>query len=326
MAAPNTTSKGVVPASAGVFPGSRSPTQGTPSRPRQRGGVPCVLSQVSVAMMSSPPARGCSHLDQRGRPDPHVVPASAGVFRGSPSAQPRRRGRPRQRGGVPARTRVLGDGAPSSPPARGCSGPGRRPAGHRAVVPASAGVFRCCGFWWRYVAGRPRQRGGVPAYTPGLDSQAESSPPARGCSVPCRWFASAWGVVPASAGVFRTSSVTRWPRLGRPRQRGGVPQGGAVMPVTQPSSPPARGCSGQHRPVVVRTGVVPASAGVFRSCSHRSTRRSRRPRQRGGVPTSLPTGRPSRSSSPPARGCSGLEHASTPGGGVVPASAGVFRT
>ena len=188
----------VVPASAGVFPGSRSPTQGTPSRPRQRGGVPCVLSQVSVAMMSSPPARGCSHLDQRGRPDPHVVPASAGVFRGSPSAQPRRRGRPRQRGGVPARTRVLGDGAPSSPPARGCSGPGRRPAGHRAVVPASAGVFRCCGFWWRYVAGRPRQRGGVPAYTPkpsrprqrggvpflagGSRRLGVSSPPARGCS------------------------------------------------------------------------------------------------------------------------------------------------
>ena len=172
----------VVPASAGVFPGSRSPTQGTPSRPRQRGGVPCVLSQVSVAMMSSPPARGCSHLDQRGRPDPHVVPASAGVFRGSPSAQPRRRGRPRQRGGVPARTRVLGDGAPSSPPARGCSGPYPCTRGRCTVVPASAGVFRTGPSTCGSSSGRPRQRGGVPLLWFLVAICRRSSPPARGCS------------------------------------------------------------------------------------------------------------------------------------------------
>ena len=91
-----------------------------------------------------------------------VVPASAGVFHAVLDWWLADNRRPRQRGGVPAEGSALEFLSRSSPPARGCSACVHHDGRGRWVVPASAGVFPVAESYARTVAGRPRQRGGVP--------------------------------------------------------------------------------------------------------------------------------------------------------------------
>ena len=253
-----------------------------------------------------------------------VVPASAGVFPGSTRRPVTVGGRPRQRGGVPPRDRVLGQRQESSPPARGCSAHVRLPGTPRRVVPASAGVFRILPSPRRPRPSRPRQRGGVPSSPPSIGTRFWSSPPARGCSLMGSALTLALAVVPASAGVFLTRPRNALTAPRRPRQRGGVPYTEIVAANVRASSPPARGCSARYGCPPIKAGVVPASAGVFRSPRRSAPSWTRRPRQRGGVP-GIPRGIPRGSpSSPPARGCSLMSDTKTKQKAVVPASAGVF--
>ena len=253
----------VVPASAGVFrtPPGRRRRPGC--RPRQRGGVPVLVSEGGRVVGSSPPARGCSEYCRREAARRRVVPASAGVFRGPPWRGGSQVSRPRQRGGVPEGARPSGCLLMSSPPARGCSPEQLHRVNLRVVVPASAGVFRPSSRWCRGSRSRPRQRGGVPCPATTSVARSPSSPPARGCSQPPREPDPASAVVPASAGVFRSPTVARCPGTRRPRQRGGVPRPDPRAAPDRRSSPPARGCSLHDVSRIVSSQVVPASAGVF---------------------------------------------------------------
>ncbi len=274
--------------------------------PRRRGGVPERGRQAPSILGSSPPTRGCSARGSRSLRRARVLPADAGVFRrrGCRTVQAVRP--PRRRGGVPRPACAAPPRGPSSPPTRGCSAEtiisGERPP----VLPADAGVFRrrrppAPPLWCP-----PRRRGGVPLLAAAMAEEGLSSPPTRGCSAARRGNGRGGPVLPADAGVFR-SSGPRCPGAGRPpRRRGGVPPLDAAHIAQVRSSPPTRG--------------------VFRRGGRSRTSRAGPPRRRGGVPQlGGPTAYNHRSS-PPTRGCSEAALAALRTWRVLPADAGVFRS
>ncbi len=259
----------VLSADAGVFRADLSPDGGAPRPPRRRGGVPSGRSARTRRPASSPPTRGCSAAAAAQGLVDTVLPADAGVFRNS-GAPPRSCKRPPcRRGGVPHADETRPPTRESSPPTRGCSDGGRGrgpgdlvlpadvPTDHcpegpshgpprrrgRGVLTADAGVFRFrARTRWR-CAGPPRIRGGVPQRAGRWMAVVESSPPTRGCSARPPAPGPAPPVLPADAGVFRSSPPPgRRPR-GPPRRRGGVPTERESVALTLASSPPTRGCS-----------------------------------------------------------------------------------
>ncbi len=152
----------VLPADAGVFRRLTAASLSRPGLPRRRGGFPTYLALQLLARSSSPPTRGFSDWENNARWPSGVLPADAGVFRGSAAARGSRPRPPRQRGGVP--TDYIGAvySAASSPPTRGCSDAavGVRPAVR--VLPADAGVFRPEGSASGGRGRPPRRRGGAP--------------------------------------------------------------------------------------------------------------------------------------------------------------------
>jgi len=233
-------------------------------------------------------------------------------------------GRPRTRGGLP--TGGTGDTIDlgSSPHARGSSEKAVVRRREDTVVPARAGVFRHPDASRPDTTRRPRTRGGLPAAVGSLRETLKASPHARGSSPMGHHAQRRRHVVPARAGVFRSSPVPppRSPR--RPRTRGGLPAGVARSRVRPWSSPHARGSSRLPLRRQRQDPVVPARAGVFPRAGSASAWAVCRPRTRGGLPF-----RPGKApvyppSSPHARGSSpttGVQSLST---AVVPARAGVF--
>ena len=274
----------VVPAHAGVFRPARFRPTRWRSRPRARGGVPSWRSWRCIRRMSSPRTRGCSRVGVGQLQPDSVVPAHAGVFHSTASADGPRPGRPRARGGVPPHQTVTPECSQSSPRTRGCSRYPDVGLVRDGVVPAHAGVFpgraRPTPSWSR----RPRARGGVPRAPTTRSELSRSSPRTRGCSGADQRLILRAVVVPAHAGVFRTWTPNDWPASRRPRARGGVPRRAGMWSTRIPSSPRTRGCF-HHRTVPHRVQpVVPAHAGVFLGQAPRARRPDGRPRARGGVP------------------------------------------
>ena len=296
----------VVPARAGVIlPLTRGLPHSNASSPRERGSSGGDLS----------PTAGLA-----------VVPARAGVIRRRGRRRGPGRGRPRASGGhpvgehlsfcryivVPARAGVIRlrsvrDRSPpsSSPRERGSSG--------------LVAVRRPC------EAGRPRASGGHPANIEDVLVTAESSPRERGSSAEHLCMGQAGEVVPARAGVIRSTRPAPGRMRRRPRASGGHPLRTEDDDLTPWSSPRERGSSAWYRAASVHQVVVPARAGVIReTCGWRHAPLSR-PRASGGHPTYLVVSDWPSESSPRERG------SSVPGGSrgavqpVVPARAGVIR-
>jgi mRNA interferase MazF len=139
---------------------------------------------------------------------------------------------------------------------------------------------------------RPPRRCGGASADGELDWEPlTSSPPTPRCSA--RHIREHYkpGVLPADAGVLRSTRTTPTPPTAPPRRRGGAPSRPTWSPAHRRSSPLTRGCSARREGRPPAADVLPADAGVLR----------RRPR------------RPASSSSPPAdAGCSPA------GGGRVP--------
>ena len=210
----------VVPARAGVFRSRRSWPSWRRCRPRPRGGLPSAARRSRQRGASSPPARGSS-ADLTAHPSSvtssppargssavgclfatvPVVPARAGVFRASRRTAPRP-GRPRPRGGLPPSAPLVPPIAMrSSPRARGSSA---ARYGESAPVPSS-----------------PPARGSSAQLRPGC--WPWSSPPARGSSALRRHPAGQPAVVPARAGVFRSTTAPGRPTKSSPPARGWHP-------------------------------------------------------------------------------------------------------
>ena len=132
-------------------------------------------------------------------------------------------------------------------------------------------------------------------------------------------------VVPAQAGVIRTSKTSSTSRSGRPRASGGHPFAGQLLGLVVVSSPRERGSSEAPGALLARGSVVPAREGVIRDQFLPGHYRTRRPRASGGHPPTPPAVIRAYSSSPRERGSSARavgEHAARV---VVPARAGVIR-
>ncbi len=158
----------VVPAQAGVFRTRPPHGQAGGGGPRAGGGVPGEHETTALAFMWSPRRRGCSDMPALRLPDRRVVPAQAGVFRGSTVTPGAARRGPRAGGGVPQPNARSADSSPWSPRRRGCSARVAGLVDAEAVVPAQAGVFRG-GDPDRGDGGRgPRAGGGVPMGWPEL--------------------------------------------------------------------------------------------------------------------------------------------------------------
>ena len=274
--------------------------------------------------MSSPHARGSSRGCRRRAGARRVVPARAGVIRppGTGCTRPPRR--PRTRGGHPAVNRCSMVRCRSSPHARGSSG---RPAGHpdhAEVVPARAGVIPPCPRCTAAMRRRPRTRGGHPGLDPDRRAPGASSPHARGSSPGPLHQLRELGVVPARAGVIRRQACPWRSMAGRPRTRGGHPACPSCGLAEDASSPHARGSSPRGCASGAAPTVVPARAGVIPGPGLPVRGAARRPRTRGGHPSSArPAGCPVMSS-PHARGSSPHQRLRTRACRVVPARAGVI--
>ena len=294
--------------------------------------------------MSSPHARGSSHLDLDGLVLYAVVPARAGVIRTRRPGRRPRACRPRTRGGHPHSKTEAPRTKESSPHARGSSVIGAWFAGSLLVVPARAGVIQSCSARILLSARRPRTRGGHPTPQSSRARSRRSSPHARGSSLGGECPRRVRGVVPARAGVIPTRRVPGACPGCRPRTRGGHPGVHNRAIVPPPSSPHARGSSaggvGVKKSILVvparagviphrahsvhRRRVVPARAGVIRR-PHRCGRgRVGRPRTRGGHPWDSTTTESRAKSSPHARGSSVVRVVRAQQDRVVPARAGVI--
>ncbi len=188
----------VVPAHAGVVPGARTPAATARSGPRARGGGPWSVPPVTGFEVWSPRTRGWSRGGTRGRPDPDVVPAHAGVVPSRPCPPPPAGSGPRARGGGSLMSARLDATV--------------------AVVPAHAGVVLRGGRPPHTVPSGPRARGGGPAHAAWIRLAAEWSPRTWGWSlrawcpdVPGRVVPAGAGVVPAGAG--RSGLLRRGPRV-----------------------------------------------------------------------------------------------------------------
>ena len=209
---------------------------------------------------------------------------------------------------------------------RGCSDRAEAPHVRRQVLPADAGVFRRRGRHPEDHPRPPRRCGGVPP-APGEDSpKPRSSPPMRGCSARSERELPRGPVLPADAGVFRTTAPPTSPRPRPPRRCGGVPPASIQTCRTCGSSPPMRGCSAQQGRSSLPAGVLPADAGVFRRTAGRWPGRPGPPRRCGGVPMVMVVLPVPPLSSPPMRGCSGRRRPGACRRPGPPADARAFRS
>ncbi len=166
----------LVPAHAGVTRAQPpSPLPG-PSRPRTCGGYPSPSTCTPGQASSSPHMRGlpCQTFSQWSLHQ--LVPAHAGVTRGSPVAWSRLSTRPRTCGGYPDRGSSGAGRTASSPHMRGLPWATAHEARVEFLVPAHAGVTRTDMSNNRNRNPRPRTCGGYPE-SPGAPFRLQDSSP-----------------------------------------------------------------------------------------------------------------------------------------------------
>ena len=318
-----TTAVYVVPALAGVVPAGAGPGCPPMRRPRARGGGPPSVSANTGPLRSSPRSRGWSAVPGPVAEGLAVVPALAGVVPGADRQGGAGSRRPRARGGGPASGCPPTPAAGSSPRSRGWSVPRRDHGRPARVVPALAGVVPRDTPSTRIEAGRPRARGGGPAFAISTSENCRSSPRSRGWSRPGAVVPAITQVVPPQQGVEPDCKGQPRTSTGRPRARGGGPGLSGAAQTRLMSSPRSRGWSRDRLRQREPVAVVPALAGVVRGSAAALTTCGRRPRARGGGPLLISRSMSAARSSPRSRGWS---PADMPPGGiarVVPALAGV---
>ena len=237
----------VVPARAGVIRSRRDSRPPTARRPRASGGHPRHDYSSTMDARSSPRERGSSQPLLRDQRCHSVVPARAGVIPTYAITGGAVTGRPRASGGHPAGRPGGFKVAASSPRERGSSLQRSRGLPRDHVVPARAGVIRIMRTSLAPKPSRPRASGGHPQYDDPSYRSQESSPRERGSSRPGGPPPRRMTVVPARAGVIRSSAVPDRPPPRRPRASGAHPEGVRPGHPGAASSPRERGSSAHPR-------------------------------------------------------------------------------
>ncbi len=213
----------VVPAQAGVDRRRNRRPARRHGGPRAGGGGPSHMSGLRVSCAWSPRRRGWTDQAHMARRHLLVVPAQAGVDRSGGSPAGRRFRGPRAGGGGPASAAGAAAAKAWSPRRRGWTALLTPDPLGLYVVPAQAGVDRpgsrprSCR--WR----GPRAGGGGPNAVMSSSPIQEWSPRRRGWTVPHPARVHGWTVVPAQAGVDRSSARASARPAGGPRAGGGGP-------------------------------------------------------------------------------------------------------
>ncbi len=278
-----------------------------------------------VVPSCSPRRRGWTAPGRPPRDRSTVLPAQAGVDRRRRAPGRRSRGAPRAGGGGPDAAIVQIRPTVCSPRRRGWTGRAGGDVGGSVVLPAQAGVDRRPRPRRRSPSRAPRAGGGGP-----LDAQlavllATCSPRRRGWTEALAARCGGAHVLPAQAGVDQLLDrpLPRRPRA--PRAGGGGPSPVMRCHGGHWCSPRRRGWTAVAVPAGPGGGVLPAQAGVDRSCSARPSNGRRAPRAGGGGPTFLPAHRRRPRCSPRRRGWTEREHGTARSQRVLPAQAGVDR-
>ena len=238
---------GIIPARAGFTRTARTRPRSSWDHPRSRGVYRRGTRTRSLALGSSPLARGLLRSIQTCQQSLGIIPARAGFtsrFHGRPSHTG---DHPRSRGVYRARNRLRADRPGSSPLARGL--PSERPPASRSsrIIPARAG-FTWVGWGLVGAVGdHPRSRGVFIMYLRGPGRAPGSSPLARGLLVGRAVTSPEDGIIPARAGFTHEL----W--------------GTAVRPPG--SSPLARGLPNESCAAPGYRRIIPARAGFTSSPS-----------------------------------------------------------
>ena len=191
------------------------------------------------------------------------------------------------------------------------------------VLPAQAGVVRGRVSGLATVRSSPRAGGGGPAQKAAFRIRDAFSPRRRGWSGSLRAGRYGYLVLPAQAGVVRSSGRTCGISWSSPRAGGGGPSTAYTSTSMRAFSPRRRGWSAARDRDVVAGAVLPAQAGVVRRRFRRRLTGCGSPRAGGGGPRSRSLFGASRAFSPRRRGWSGDDGRGRGGSGVLPAQAGV---
>ena len=269
----------------------------------------------------SPPTRGSVVSPSERHLHTVVLPAHAGVSRPRDDNRRAARRAPRPRGGQSVTLSFDQHFGLCSPPTRGSVGRVRTDAKMVRVLPAHAGVSRRIDAGTRTGPGAPRPRGGQSGWAAARAGIATCSPPTRGSVVRGAGAVRPAAVLPAHAGVSRTSTRSSCYSPRAPRPRGGQSDRPVFAGGGDECSPPTRGSvatqrdastrvcvlPAHHRAVLLATNgqfycpppgrshwpltvVLPAHAGVSRCTSGSVWSRSCAPRPRGGQSKKAPIG------------------------------------
>ena len=216
--------------------------------------------------------------------------------------------------------RLLGEG--SSPHARGKR---RRYSGYRSnrrLIPACAGKTDFFLGHGAVIGAHPRMRGENTLKPPRLCKLSGSSPHARGKHPDHLEAKARIGLIPACAGKTVGHEVLGTVTKAHPRMRGENYLHLSFIPIDFGSSPHARGKQRRadldHR----RTRLIPACAGKTAGVWRTKYVLEAHPRMRGENEWSYSSSRPTKGSSPHARGKLCLGAASWVERGLIPACAG----
>ena len=171
----------------------------------------------------------------------------------------------------------------------------------------------------------PRARGDGPSRLTSKAVWVMCSPRTRGWSWFWRWRKGMRLVLPAHAGMVRTSETGGLVSVGAPRARGDGPSNRQARRDSYRCSPRTRGWSGSCPIHGVRETVLPAHAGMVPPPPARRPWPRRAPRARGDGPRESRRSEPGRVCSPRTRGWSRPRRRLEGQARVLPAHAGMVR-
>ena len=238
----------------------------------------------------------------------------------------RRWAHPRSRGADFTSTQKEREQRGSSPLARGGHPRHRGQVDVPGLIPARAGRTTARSRSGETPRAHPRSRGADQGWSPNSSAPAGSSPLARGGRADVGGHRCSPGLIPARAGRTRPASRAGLRRWAHPRSRGADVGWAGGRPVSEGSSPLARGGRVGQAVADRSRGLIPARAGRTRVRSSSSTTPRAHPRSRGADLPEHDRDAAVWGSSPLARG--GQEPAPVGGSppGLIPARAGRTST
>ncbi|AIS02458.1 putative secreted protein (plasmid) [Streptomyces glaucescens] len=251
----------LLPAPAGMVPGSTPATACAPPAPRARGDGPGTQRYQKPPNDCSPRPRGWSRVPGRTEVHQVLLPAPAGMVPRTTS--PHRSCRaPRARGDGPwvAAGRIPVHSC--SPRPRGWSPPGTARNTSQPLLPAPAGMVRGDRCPRAVLPAAPRARGDGPWPLASSSSWMSCSPRPRGWSHRVAVGRSGYDLLPAPAGMVPTAGARSTCRSPAPRARGDGPDRRGFEETAQNCSPRPRGWSSDPAVRRAQGQLLPAPAGM----------------------------------------------------------------